>query len=284
LPTTNYELVIEPSKGWFDIRWRELLHYRDLTLLLVRRDFVSKYKQTVLGPAWFVIQPLLTTLVFTIIFGNVARLGTDGMPHVPFYLAGLLLWSYFAQSLPAIGSCLIVNSNLFTKVYFPRLVVPLSILLSNLIALALQFVTFLAFWAYYRYATEAGAVMQANWTVLLFPLLIIQTAMLAGGVGLWLAVITSQYRDLQHLMSFIVQIWMYASFIIVPLSDVPERFRLWAALNPMVAVVEGTRYAFLGKAALTPLHIGVSAAITLVVFATGVAAFGRIERKFVDYI
>lgn len=284
MPATNYELVIEPARGWLNIRWRELLHYRDLTLLLVRRDFVSKYRQTVLGPAWFVIQPLLTTLVFTVIFGNVARLGTDGMPHVPFYLAGLLLWSYFAQSLPAIGSCLIVNSNLFTKVYFPRLVVPLSIILSNLIALGLQFVTFLAFWAYYRFGTEAGGAMQANWTVLLFPLLVLQTAMIAAGVGLWLAVITSQYRDLQHLIPFIVQIWMYASFIIVPLSEVPERFRLWTALNPMVAVVEGTRYAFLGKAALTPLHVGVSASLTLAVFATGLAAFGRIERKFVDYI
>lgn len=282
--STAYEQVIEPTRGWFPVSWKEISHYRDLLLLLVRKDFVTKFKQTVLGPAWFVIQPLLTTLVFTIVFGNFAGVSTDGLPGVPFYLAGLLLWSYFAACLPAIGSSLVVNANLFGKVYFPRIIVPFSILVANLISLGLQILTFLAFFLYYRFFTDVGHQMQLTWAVWLLPLLVFQTAMIALGCGLWLASITAKYRDVTMVMTFIVQTWMYATPVIYPLSEVPERFRILAALNPMTAVVEGVRYAFFGQASITSVHVLVSVLVTLTLLITGLALFGRIERTFVDYI
>ena len=281
---TNYEQIIEPTRGWRVIDWRALVHYRDLLYLMVRRDFVAKYKQTVLGPAWFIIQPLITTLMFTVVFGRIAKIPTDGIPGQVFYLCNLLAWTYFSQSLPTIATSLITNAGLFTKVYFPRLIVPLAALVSNLLAFGLQLVTFLGFYFYFKFATPDGAGIHANLTLLALPLLILHTALISLGFGLWLAALTAKYRDFTHLMAFLVQLWMYATPVILPLRLVPEKLRIVFALNPMTAVVESFRYAFFSHATVNAGYLGLSVAITLVVLISGLLVFSRVEKTFVDVV
>jgi len=281
---TNYEQIIQPTRGWRVIDWRALVHYRDLLYLMVRRDFVAKYKQTVLGPAWFIIQPLITTLMFTVVFGKIAKIPTDGIPGQVFYLCNLLAWTYFSQSLPTIATSLITNAGLFTKVYFPRLIVPLAALVSNLLAFGLQLVTFLGFYFYFKFATPEGAGIHANLTLLALPLLILHTALISLGFGLWLAALTAKYRDFTHLMAFLVQLWMYATPIILPLRLVPEKLRIVFALNPMTAVVESFRYAFFSHATVNAGYLGLSVAITLVVLISGLLVFSRVEKTFVDVV
>ena len=281
---TNYEQIIEPTRGWRVIDWRALVHYRDLLYLMVRRDFVAKYKQTVLGPAWFIIQPLITTLMFTVVFGRIAKIPTDGIPGQVFYLCNLLAWTYFAQSLPTIATSLITNAGLFSKVYFPRLIVPLATLVSNLLAFGLQLVTFLGFYFYFKFATPDGAGIHANLTLLALPLLILHTALISLGFGLWLAALTAKYRDFTHLMAFLVQLWMYATPIILPLRLVPEKLRIVFALNPMTAVEESFRYAFFSHATVNAGYLGLSVAITLVVLISGLLVFSRVEKTFVDVV
>ena len=281
---TNYEQIIEPTRGWRVIDWRALVHYRDLLYLMVRRDFVAKYKQTVLGPAWFIIQPLITTLMFTVVFGRIAKIPTDGIPGQVFYLYNLLAWTYFSQSLPTIATSLITNAGLFSKVYFPRLIVPLAALVSNLLAFGLQLVTFLGFYFYFKFATPEGAGIHANLTLLALPLLILHTALISLGFGLWLAALTAKYRDFTHLMAFLVQLWMYATPVILPLRLVPEKLRLVFALNPMTAVVESFRYAFFSHATVNAGYLGLSVAITLVVLISGLLVFSRVEKTFVDVV
>ncbi len=281
---TNYEQIIEPTRGWRVIDWRALVHYRDLLYLMVRRDFVAKYKQTVLGPAWFIIQPLITTLMFTVVFGKIAKIPTDGIPGQVFYLCNLLAWTYFSQSLPTIATSLITNAGLFTKVYFPRLIVPLAALVSNLLAFGLQLVTFLGFYFYFKFATPEGAGIHANLTLLALPLLILHTALISLGFGLWLAALTAKYRDFTHLMHFLVQLWMYATPVILPLRLVPEKLRIVFALNPMTAVVESFRYAFFSHATVNAGYLGLSVAITLVVLISGLLVFSRVEKTFVDVV
>ncbi len=281
---TNYEQIIQPTRGWRVIDWRALVHYRDLLYLMVRRDFVAKYKQTVLGPAWFIIQPLITTLMFTVVFGKIAKIPTDGIPGQVFYLCNLLAWTYFSQSLPTIATSLITNAGLFTKVYFPRLIVPLAALVSNLLAFGLQLVTFLGFYFYFKFATPEGAGIHANLTLLALPLLILHTALISLGFGLWLAALTAKYRDFTHLMHFLVQLWMYATPVILPLRLVPEKLRIVFALNPMTAVVESFRYAFFSHATVNAGYLGLSVAITLVVLISGLLVFSRVEKTFVDVV
>ena len=281
---TNYEQIIQPTRGWRVIDWRALVHYRDLLYLMVRRDFVAKYKQTVLGPAWFIIQPLITTLMFTVVFGKIAKIPTDGIPGQVFYLCNLLAWTYFSQSLPTIATSLITNAGLFTKVYFPRLIVPLAALVSNLLAFGLQLVTFLGFYFYFKFATPEGAGIHANLTLLALPLLILHTALISLGFGLWLAALTAKYRDFTHLMHFLVQLWMYATPVILPLRLVPEKLRLVFALNPMTAVVESFRYAFFSHATVNAGYLGLSVAITLVVLISGLLVFSSVEKTFVDVV
>lgn len=279
-----YQLVIRPSQSWLRIDYRSLWQYRDLLLLLVRRDFVSKYKQTVLGPAWFILQPLLTTLVFTVIFGGLARLSTDGVPPVLFYLCGLTAWSYFAQSVTSTSSTFVSNAHLFGKVYFPRLIVPLSSVLSNLLAFAIQLATFLAVYAYFKLVTAAGATFGPRPELLLFPLLVVQIAMLSLGVGLWMSALTAKYRDFAHLSGFMIQLWMYATPVIYPLSVVPEKWRWVAVLNPMTVPVESFKALFLGVGSVSPAHIGLSVAVSVCVLLTGLLAFQNVERNFVDSV
>lgn len=280
----EYEIVIEPRRSWLRVDWRGLWEFRDLLYLLVRRDFVSKYKQTILGPLWFVLQPLLMTLVFTVIFGKVAKIPTDSIPPVLFYLCGLLVWGYFSQTLSLNSNVFVANMNLFGKVYFPRLIIPLANCVSNLFAFGIQLLTFLAFYAYFKLASPSGGLFAPQWTLLLLPLLLLQAGLLALGTGLWLSALTAKYRDFSHLTNLLVQMWMYATPIIYPLSSIPEKWRWVAALNPMAPIVEAFKYSFFGRGEMIWAWIFASASVTVVLTGTGILVFKWVERTFVDSV
>lgn len=280
----DYELVIRPTKGWLQVDFAEIWRYRDLLYLLVHRDFVAKYKQTILGPAWFVLQPLMMTFVFTIIFSRVARIPTDGLPPILFYLTGLLGWSYFAQTFQNASGTLVNNAALFGKVYFPRLIVPMAGVVSNLLAFGLQLGTLLVVWTGFKLFGDAGAKFHMTGAVFWLPLVVVQIAALSLGVGLWLTALTSKYRDFAFLTPIMVQIWMYATPVIYPLSQIPEKWRSLAALNPMVMPTETIRYMFLGQGSLSGGHMAISAGVTVLLLVTGLLVFNRVEKTFVDTV
>lgn len=284
IETDSFEIIIQPNRSWFYIDWRGLLHYKDLLFLLVRRDFVARYKQTILGPLWFIIQPILTTLVFTVIFGKVAKIPTDGIPPMLFYLCGLLAWTYFASCLNSTSTSFVANANLFGKVYFPRLIVPLSVVISNLLAFAIQLVTFLVFYLYFKFFTTAGATIQPNLFLLILPLLLLQTGFLSLGFGLWLSALTAKYRDFTFLMGFLTQIWMYATPIIYPLSMIPQKWKFFVFLNPMAQIVEFYKYAFFGTGVIELNYLLISALMTIFVLVTGILIFNKVERTFIDTV
>ncbi len=281
-PHPIQEIHIRPHRAWLQLDVRELWEYRDLLWLLVYRDFVAKYKQTILGPAWFVLQPVLTTLVFTVVFGNIAKIPTGGLPPVLFYLCGLLGWSYFSQTVSATSNTFTANQHIFGKVYFPRLVVPFAAAVSNLLAFGLQLLTFLAFWLYFREAAPSGAALHFDARLLWLPLLVLQTGLLALGVGCCMAALTAKYRDLQHLMAFLLQLWLYATPVIYPLAEAPEKWRGLLLLNPMTAVTEHFKIALLGQG--SPEGLLLSAAMTLTVFIGGILLFRRTERTAMDTV
>jgi len=281
---SNYEIVIRPTRGWLRLNLAETWQYRDLLFLLVHRDFVAKYKQTILGPAWFVLQPLLTTVVFSIIFGGIAKIPTDGLPPMLFYLAGLLGWNYFAQTFQSSSSTLVANAGLFGKVYFPRLVVPLSAVISNLFAFALQLAMLLAFWIYFKLFTSAGGLFGFSAGIVWLPLVLLQIAALSLGVGLWLSALTAKYRDFTFLSGFIIQIWMYATPVIYPLSQIPEKWRWIAVLNPMTMPVEAIRIMFLGQGTVVGAYALLSLSISVLLLLSGILVFNKIEKTFVDTV
>jgi lipopolysaccharide transport system permease protein len=250
----------------------------------VHRDFVARYKQTILGPAWFVLQPLLTTVVFSIIFGGVAKIPTDGLPPVLFYLAGLLGWNYFAQTFQSTSGTLVGNAGLFGKVYFPRLVVPLSAVISNFLAFALQLATLLAVWIYFKLFTGAGGLFGFSIGIVWFPLVLLQIAALGLGVGLWLSALTAKYRDLAFLSGFFTQIGMYATPVIYPLSQIPEKWRWISALNPMTMPVEAIKLMFLGQGTIITAYLALTVAATMLLLITGVLIFNKVEKTFVDTV
>ncbi len=277
----EWSAVIRPARGWLCIDLAGLWAYRDLVLLLVRRDFVAQYKQTLLGPLWYVLQPLLTTLIYTVIFGHVAGLSTDGLPKVLFYLSGVVAWRYFADCLVKTSDVFRANAAIFGKVYFPRLAVPVSIVISNLTSFALHFGIFLCVMAYYALNGQA---VGPTWAAWLFPLLLGIIAALGLGCGILVSSLTTRYRDLSFLVGFGVQLFMYATPVIYPLSMVPERYRWVMELNPMTAVIEACRFAFLGTGSFSWAGLGQSAATALAVLALGLAVFGRVEKNFMDTI
>jgi lipopolysaccharide transport system permease protein len=281
---TDYELVIQPTRGWFTLNLVEVWRYRDLLVLLVHRDFVAKYKQTILGPAWFVLQPLITTVVFSIIFGEIAQIPTDSLPPILFYLAGLLGWNYFAQTFQSTSSALVSNVGLFGKVYFPRLVVPLSAVISNFFAFALQLATLLAVWIYFKLFTAASGLFGLSAGIVWLPLLLLQIAALSLGVGLWLSALTAKYRDFTFLTGFIIQIWMYATPVIYPLSQIPEKWRWVAVLNPMAMPVEAIKVMFLGQGTVIPAYMALSVGVTVLLLLSGVLVFNKVEKTFVDTV
>lgn len=278
-----FEITLRPDRRWLDLDLRSIWQYRDLLILLVWRDFVAKYKQTILGPLWFIIQPLTMTLVFTVIFGHVAGLSTDGLPPLLFYLCGQLGWNYFAQNFSANSATLVSNAGLFSKVYFPRLVVPLAALISNLFAFLIQAVTFGAFFIYFKFTPQAGS-YGLTWHVVLVPLLVLHTAILSLGVGLLMSALTAKYRDLSHASTLLIQVWMYATPVIYPLSKVPPNWRWVAAVNPMTPIVESYRLLLLGTGTVEPLHVASSIVVTLALAVAGLLLFGRIEKTFVDIV
>lgn len=278
---TNWTMTIEPRRGWLDLRLHELWAARDLVMLFVWRDFVSVYKQTILGPLWYLIQPLLTTLVFTVIFGRIAALPTDGLPQFLFYLSGTVVWSYFAECLNKTSQTFITNAHLFGKVYFPRLAVPVSILISNLITFAIQFALFLGFVVYYMLS---GAGVQPNAWALLTPFLLLIMAGLGLGFGVIVSSLTTRYRDLRFLVAFGVQLWMYATPVIYPVSAIPERFQPLILANPLTPVVEAFRYAYLGAGTVNGPMLAYSALVTLVVLFVGLLLFNRTEATFMDTV
>ena len=277
------EVIIEPSQGWMRIDWRALWEYRDLFTMLVQRDCTTRYKQTLLGPLWFIVQPVLTTLVFAVVFGRFAGIPTDGIPGPLFYLCGLLGWNYFTQNLTSGGATFVNNAHLFGKVYFPRLIVPASVVAANVVAFALQLIPFFAFFAWYFTKGQLGEV-SLTWRALLLPLPLLHTALLSLGVGLWMSAATAKYRDLIHLTQYLIQIWMFATPIIYPISKVPVRWEwlLWA--NPMSAPTEAFRICLLGRGTLSGMALGVSVAVALLLVGTGIAAFGKVERTVVDSV
>ena len=282
LDDIDWTMTIEPQRRLLDLRLGELLHYRDLVFLFVRRDFVATYKQTVLGPLWYLIQPLLTTLTFTFIFGQVASLPTDGLPQFLFYMSGTVVWSYFAACLTKTSETFVQNAHLFGKVYFPRMAVPVSVLISSLITFLIQFLLFLVFVGYF---SVRGTSIQLNslW-IALSPLLILMMAGLGLGFGVIISSLTTKYRDLRFLVQFGVQLLMYATPVIYPVSSIPERFR-WAILaNPMTPIVESFRYAFLGAGTVDPGHLLYSFLFMLVVVFLGSVIFNRVEQTFMDTV
>jgi lipopolysaccharide transport system permease protein len=280
----DYELVIRPTRGWFTLNLSEVWRYRDLLTLLVHRDFVARYKQTILGPAWFVLQPLLTTVVFSVIFGEIAKIPTDDLPPVLFYLAGLLGWNYFAQTFQSTSGTLVANAGLFGKVYFPRLVVPLSAAISNLFAFALQLATLLVVWMYFKLFTDAGGLFGFSVGIVWFPFVLLQLVALSLGVGLWLSALTAKYRDFSFLSGFIIQIWMYTTPVIYPLSQIPEKWRWIARLNPMATPIEAVRIMFLGRGTIIMAYLALSVGVTILLLLSGVFIFNKVEKTFVDTV
>jgi lipopolysaccharide transport system permease protein len=279
----TFEIVLRPDTGWGGLQLAGLWQYRDLLSLLVRRDFVAKYSQTVLGPLWFIVQPVVMTLVFTVIFGRLAGLSTDGLPPVLFYLCGQLGWNYFAQTFSSNSATFVTNAGLFSKVYFPRLIVPVAALVSNLIAFAIQFATFACFFVYFKYRLDAGG-FTSDWRVVLLPLLVVQTALLSLGASLLMSALTAKYRDLTHLSALLLQIWMYATPVIYPLSKFPEKWRWIAALNPMTPIVEAYRLLLLGVGTVEAGYLALSVVTTAAVLLAGLLLFGRMEKTFVDVV
>jgi len=279
--TNAWTTVIQPRTGWFDIQLQELWAYRDLILLFVRRDFVAYYKQTVLGPLWFVLQPLFSTLVFTVVFGNIAKIPTDGIPHVLFYMSGIVMWNYFADCLNKTSNTFVNNAAIFGKVYFPRLAVPVSIVITNLLTFAIQFCLLMGFVAYF---SMRGAPIHVGTLVLIIPALLVQMAALGLGVGILVSSLTTRYRDLHFVMGFGVQLWMYATPIVYPLSQVPARWQWISVLNPMTAVVETFRCALLGSGTFSFPQYALSAAMTGVILVAGIFLFGRVEKTFMDTV
>jgi lipopolysaccharide transport system permease protein len=283
VPLTGYLRIIRPRRAWHHVDWARLLHYRDLLFILVRRDFVARYQQTILGPAWFVLQPLVTTLAFTVVFGRVLGTPTDGVPPFLFYLCGMLGWSYFANVLNGTGNTFQSNAGIFTKVYFPRLIMPLSSVLSNLMSFVVQAATFLVFYFIFALAKPAGLHPSIP-ALLLLPLALLQAGALALGCGLVFSALSAKYRDFQHVLPFVAQIWMFATPVIYPLSRLSPRAQWFAAFNPMTTVVESFRIAFFGAGTLTPGYLTLSVASTLLMLFAGFALFQRAERTVADTI
>lgn len=278
-----YELTLRATSRWFDLGLRDLWRYRDLLMLLVRRDFVSKYKQTILGPLWFILQPLMMAIVFTVIFGRVAGLPTDGLPPLLFYLCGQLAWSYFAQTFTVSSGTLVANAGLFSKVYFPRLIVPLAALVANLFAFAIQAGTFAAFYLYFRIALQIDSFGVSRYVVLL-PFVLLHVGALGLGTGLIMAAATAKYRDLTHLTGVLIQVWMYATPVIYPLGKVPAEWQWVMAINPMSVVVESFRLMLLGTGTVVASHLAISLVSSALLLLIGILVFTRVEKTFVDVV
>ncbi|MBB6235484.1 lipopolysaccharide transport system permease protein [Pedobacter sp. AK013] len=280
----EHSWTIEAKASLFDLKLNEIWAYRDLLWLLVRRDFVSFYKQTILGPLWFFIQPLFTTIIFTFIFGNLAGISTDGLPKPLFYLAGITAWNYFADCLTKTSTVFRDNAGIFGKVYFPRLIMPLSIVVSNLVRFGVQMILFLIMMGYYYFT---GANFNISWAICLFPVVVILMALLGLGTGMIISAMTTKYRDLAFLVGFGVQLLMYATTVIYPLSEALKKYPAYAWIieyNPMTPIIETFRYGFLGEGSFSWSSLGYASGITTALLLFGIVIFNKVERNFVDTV
>lgn len=278
----QWSLIIDGKTSVLDVGLRDIWRYRDLLVMFVKRDVKAFYKQTILGPFWFFIQPVLTTIVFSFVFGNLAKISTDGLPQKLFYLSGITAWNYFADCITKTSTVFKDNANIFGKVYFPRLILPLSIVVSNLIRFGVQLLLMLFFIAYYVFVEHASVHFTS--TLLLFPVFVIMMAFLGLGIGLIISSMTAKYRDLTFLISFGVQLLMYATTVIYPLSSAPEQYKQYIALNPMTTIIEGFRLSFLGKGGFQLSDLLYTSVVCLLIFFIGVLAFNKTEKNFVDTV
>ena len=277
----KWDLIIRPKRKLFDLRIRELIRYRDLIFLFVKRDFVIQYKQTILGPLWYIISPLISTVMYTFVFGRLANIGTDGIPYTLFYYSGTMLWTFFSGCFTDSSNLFLANANIFGKVYFPRLVVPISYVFSKAIKVLVQFVMLFAFIAYHLFI---GIPLKLSWFIFLFPFLIIWLAAIGVGVGIIVSSLTTKYRDLQQLASFAIGLAMYATPVVYPLSEIPQRFSWVAYANPVCAPIELFRLWFFGSASVGNYMILASLGITVFLVIIGLILFNQNEQNFIDVV
>jgi lipopolysaccharide transport system permease protein len=272
---------IKSDNSLLSINFRELWHYRDLLLMLLKRDFITFYKQTILGPLWFFVQPVLTSLIYIVLFGQVAKLSTDGLPQLAFYLSGITIWNYFSDSLTKTSTVFQTNASIFGKVYFPRLIMPLSIVFSGLLKFAIQFLLFIGVVLYYTFVKEE---IQPNWWVLATPLLIVMMASFALGLGMIFSSLTTKYKDLVFLLSFGIQLYMYATPVVYPISAMPEKYRWIVDMNPLSGIIECFRYGYLGSGHFEPFSLVYSAVFIVILLFTGIVIFNKVEKSFMDTV
>ncbi len=277
----NWDLVIKPRSSLFQLRVKEILKYRDLLFMFVRRDFVALYKQTILGPLWFFLQPIITAITFTVIFGNLAKISTDGVPKILFYLSGITLWNYFSDTLTKTADTFTANANIFGKVYFPRMIVPLSVVFSNLLKMGVQFFLFLMVWIYFLIKGDG---LHPNQSLILIPFLVILMGLLGLAFGIIISSLTTKYRDLKFLVVFGVQLLMYASPIVYPLSIVPEKYKWIILSNPTTSIIETFKYAFLGVGEFNWMYLLYSVVFTVILLMMGLFIFNKVERTFMDSV
>lgn len=278
----EWTLVIRPHEKLWKLNFKEVWAYRDLVELFVKRNIVVQYKQTVLGPLWYLIQPILTVIMNMVVFGGIANMSTDGVPQALFYLAGNVCWFYFSDCLNQTSNTFVANQAMFGKVYFPRMVVPISTVISNLIRFGVQMLLFVAFYLYF-WVTDAD--VAPNWTLLFLPLLVVMLAGLGLGFGILVSSMTTKYRDLSILFTFIIQLWMYATPIVYPLSMITsEKLRSVIMLNPMTSIIEAFKYATLGQGYFSWGALGYSFAFMSVLLLWGTVVFNKVQRSFMDTV
>jgi lipopolysaccharide transport system permease protein len=277
----DWSLIIKPKRRLLEIPIREIIRYRDLIFLLVKRDFITQYKQTILGPLWFIISPIISTVMYTFVFGNLAKIGTDGIPFTLFYYSGTMLWTFFSGCFLDSSNIFLTNANIFGKVYFPRLVIPINYVFSKSIKVLVQFAMLLVFFAYHLFI---GSPLKPSWFILLFPLLIIWLAAIGVGAGIIISSLTTKYRDLQQLVSFAVGLAMYATPVVYPLSEIPQKFSWVAYANPVCAPIELFRLWFFGAATVDNYMILSSLGITVFLVIIGLILFNQNEQNFIDVI
>ena len=280
-PTDSWDMVIEPKTSWFDLRLKELWQYKDLLFIMVKRDFIAAYKQTILGPVWHFLQPLFTTIVFVIVFGKIARIPTDNIPQPLFYLCGLTLWNYFSACLNGTSNTFIANAGIFGKVYFPRLIIPLSVVISNAIKLGIQFILLMVMMGYYALS---GYRFNLGLNILWVPALILIVALLGLALGILISALTTKYRDMSVLMGFGVQLLMYATPVIYPLSFIPEKYKTIIGLNPLTWLTEAFRNGLLGEGIVNVPMLGYSVAVTVTLLIVSIMVFSKVEKTFMDTV
>lgn len=277
----NWTMIIKPKRHLLEINMKEIWEYRDLISLFIRRDFVARFKQTILGPFWFLLGPLLSTVIYTIVFNRIAQISTDGAPPMLFYLAGIVSWNYFAACLNGTSGTFTANAGIFGKVYFPRLVTPISTVISNLVQFGIQFMLLIVIMLIYYFK---GFAFTMNYTAFLIPVYLILLAIIGLGTGIIISSLTTKYRDLIQLMGFGVQLWMYATPVIYPISTVPEQFRTIVLLNPVAPIVEAFKYGLLSTGSINTTMLAYSAIFAVIIFTIGIILFNKVEQTFMDTV